>query len=307
MQWGVALGVTVALIAVFSAGVAVGLTQRRDRLKRVKAGASELARGNFGHRVVLPGNDDASLIAEDLNAIADAVQLNQETTAAREDARRRLLANISHDLRTPITSVAGYVDALQRGLGSNPEHYLAVLAAKADELAELTDDLFFSARLDAGDLELSRERFDLAEIVRRAILGFEPQLAGSGVRVSVDVPDEKCLVEADPSAVTRILANVVSNALRHGTGMTALSVDMSPRHGRYVVSIANDGRALPDDPERLFQRGVAGPSGGAGLGLSIARELAERMGATVSAHNAVGGRATFVLAFPTASLASPSV
>lgn len=272
--------------------------RRATRLQRISEGLGELARGNYAHRVLLPGDDEASRMAEELNRLADTIQAEREAAATRDAARRQLLANISHDLRTPITSIAGYVDALQRGLGDEPQRYLAVLAQKTNELAQLTDDLFYSARIDAGDLELKSQRLDLAEVVRRSILGFEPQLTAKGVRVEVALPEGACVVEADPSALSRILSNLVSNALRHGEGMTAFSVTMTENDGAFAVCIGHDGGQLPPDIDRLFERGVAGPSGGTGLGLSIARELAERMGASVALASAPAGGVESTLSFP---------
>ncbi|MDO9107928.1 MAG: HAMP domain-containing sensor histidine kinase [Coriobacteriia bacterium] len=272
--------------------------RQRARMQRISEGLGELARGNYAHRVILPGDDDASRMAEQINRLADEIQKEREAAGARDASRRQLLANISHDLRTPITSIAGYVDALQRGLGDEPGRYLAVLAQKTTELAQLTDDLFYSARIDAGDLELKSQRLDLAEAVRRSVLGFEPQLTATDVRVDVSLPDGACVVEADPSALSRILSNLVSNALKHGEGMIAFSVEMSERDGAYAVCMGHDGGRLPDDVDRLFERGVAGPSGGTGLGLSIARELAERMGASVTLAGARAGGAESTLTFP---------
>lgn len=275
--------------------------RRSARMERVAEGLSELARGNYAHRVILPGDDLAADMAEQLNRLADEIQSERESAAACDAARRRLLADISHDLRTPITSIAGYVDALQRGLGDEPERYLSVLAQKTAELAQLTDDLFYSARIDAGDLELSSQRLDLAEAVRRSVLGFEPQLTALGVRVEVDLPEEPCLVEADPSAVNRILSNLVSNALHHGQSMTRFAVALEGEpNASYAVRISNDGATLPGDADRLFERGVASASGGTGLGLSIARELAEHMGARVALES-TDTSVTFVLTFPAAS------
>ncbi len=298
MTWAILSAVALALIAAFAAGLAVGLLRTHARLRRVSEGMAELARGNLAHRIILPGGDEAARMAEAVNRLADAIQVEREATASCDSSRRVLLANISHDLRTPITSIAGYVDALQRGLGDQPERYLAVIGAKADELAQLTDDLFYEARLDAGDLKLKRAPLDLAEAVRRSVLGFEPQLVGMGVRVDVDIPEDPCIVEADSSAVSRILSNLVANGMRHGEGMTAFSVAMLPGDACYVVRVSNDGPRLPEDEGRLFERGSAGPGGGAGLGLSIARELAERMGATIEAENAAEQGATFALTFP---------
>jgi signal transduction histidine kinase len=298
MTWGLALVLMLAVSAAFGAGLAVGLARGRARLRRVAEGVAELAGGNHAHRVLLAGDDPAALIATDLNRLADAIQLEQETSATRDEARRRLLADISHDLRTPITSIAGYVDALSRGIGDDPERYLAIIAAKSDELAQLTDDLFYASRLDAGDLDLAVAPLDLAEAVRRSVLGFEPQLSGAGVRVDVSIPDRPCIVDADRSAVSRVLSNLVSNGLRHRVGTTAISVEMAERDSSYVVSVTNEGSRLPDDTDRLFERGVAGPAGGTGLGLSIARELAELMCATVEARADDPDSATFVLVFP---------
>ncbi|HEY5506970.1 MAG TPA: HAMP domain-containing sensor histidine kinase, partial [Coriobacteriia bacterium] len=218
--------------------------------------------------------------------------------AARDAAQRRLLANISHDLRTPIASIAGYTDALQRGLGDEPERYLAVIAAKAEALTQLTDDLFYAARIDAGDLDLKRGPVDLAETVRRSMLGFEPQLTGAGAVVDVRVPEGPCLVDADPSALARILSNLVANSVRHGGGGTTLVVQMAEREGDRIVTISNDGPPLPPDTEHLFARGVTGLSGGTGLGLAIARELAEQMGGSVTAGNRSDGLVTFTLVMP---------
>jgi len=279
-------------------GAVIGAWSVRRRARRLADGLEELARGNLAHRVLLPGDDALAHGAQALNRFAEDVQCERERTSERDEARRRLLANISHDLRTPITSIAGYVDALQRGLGRHPERYLAIIAEKADELTQLTDDLFYATRLDAGDLQLKSLRLDLAEAVRRCVLSFEPQLSSKGARVDVVVPDLPCTVTGDPSAFSRILANLVSNAVRHGDGMTVFGVALVDGQDEYLVRISNDGARLPDDTERLFQRGVAGTTGGAGLGLSIARELAQRMGGTVSAENRLGGGVRFTLAVP---------
>ena len=298
MTWSIVLAVGITAAAAFAAGLAVGTLRQRSRLRRITEGASQLARGNLAHRIMLPGDDQAAEAAETLNALADAVQQEREAAAARDAAQRQLLADISHDLRTPITSIAGYTDALQRGLGDEPERYLAVIAAKAEALAQLTDDLFYAARIDAGDLELARGPIDLAEAVRRSVLGFEPQLAGAGVHVDVRIPDERCMVDADQSALARILTNLVSNSVHHGAGMTTFGVAMASDRGESLVQVSNDGARLPEDAERLFRRGVAGPSGGTGLGLAIARELAEQMGGSVTAANDPDGTVTFTLAMP---------
>jgi signal transduction histidine kinase len=288
----------VGLVAGFAAGFGGVWVRDRARLTRLEEGIGELASDNLAHRVIMPGSDRFALMADDLNGLAEAIQIERESASAADRARRQFVANISHDLRTPITSVAGYVDALQRGLGDEPDRYLAVIGAKVGELVQLTDDLFYAARIDAGDLELTLGRMDLAEAVRRSVLGFEPELAAMNVRVDLRIPDERCPVDADASAVARVLSNLISNNVRHGESMTEFGVTMTDESDGYSVRLCNDGPSLPSDIERLFDRGVTGSRGGAGLGLSIARELAQRMSATVSAENLAGGGVRFTLVFP---------
>ena len=274
------------------------MATRDARLRRVAEALAELASGNYAHRVILPGDDVAARLAHQVNALADRIQSEHEAARTRDESRRRLVADISHDLRTPITSIAGYVDALQRGLGDEPERYLAVLSQKTAELAQLTDDLFYSARIDSGEFVLARAPLDLAEEARRSVLGFEPQLTARGVSVEVDVAEAGCVVQADRSAVGRILSNLISNALHHGEAMTRLRVVVQSAGDAVAVTVHNDGSRLPESGERLFERGAAGSAGGAGLGLSIARDLARRMRGDVTLDSVPSGQAAFTLTLP---------
>ena len=189
----------------FAAGVAVGRLRTRARLRRVAEGVAELARGNLAHRVILPGDDEAARMAED----AQRGWPTRSSASARP--QRRATRRSGGCSRTSRTTCArrsprspGYVDALQRGLGDEPERYLAVIAAKTDELAQLTDDLFYAARLDAGDLELkraaARPRRGGAPLRCSASSRSSP---ATGVRVDVDIPEDALRrATADPSAVS---------------------------------------------------------------------------------------------------------
>jgi signal transduction histidine kinase len=298
MTWGWFAGASAVAATAFSVGWWLGTMRARARVRRVREGISRIAAGNVAHRVLLPGADEAARAADAVNELADAIQLEREISGNRDEAQRRLIANISHDLRTPIASIAGYTDALQRGLSDDHDRYLGVIAAKTEDLAQLTDDLFYAARIDAGDLQLRATPVDLAEATRRALLGFEPQLAAAGVSVSVRVCDERRSVEGDASAIARILGNLIGNSIRHGDGLTELGVTLDETPGNYTVRITNDGPPLPTSAESLFERGATGPSGGTGLGLAIARELAERMGGSIRAGADSDGQVSFAFSMP---------
>lgn len=288
----------VVAIAAFAGGMVAGRLASRARMRRLADGAAKLAAGNYAHRVILPGSDEAADVAASLNTIADTIQAEAERASARDAAQRQFVADISHDLRTPITSIAGYADALRRGIGDEPERYLDVIASKTESLAHLTDDLFYAARIDSGDLRLDSSELDLGEAVRRSIIGFEPQLRATGAEIRVDLPDAPCPILGDSSALARILTNLIANGVAHAAGMSEISVSLRRTGDRCCVDVANDGVPLGDGVERLFRRGEAGRGGGTGLGLSIARDLAGRMGGSMSAANSDDGRVVFTLEMP---------
>lgn len=298
-----------ALAVVSAVALAVAIASRRRlerRLARLREGVGELVRGNLGHRMMLPGDDAAALLGEELDSLAETMQSQREEAARRETARRRLFEDVSHDLRTPITSIAGYVDALRRGLGGEPERYLAILSGKTEELASLTDDLFYAARLEAGELTFRIRTVDVAEIVRQTVLGFEPQLRGLSVDVGLDIPDAPCLADADESALRRILGNVMSNAVRHAQGMRRFHVSLQSAEDGWRVTIANDGDGLGMPAEDVFVRGSS-EAGGTGLGLAISRELAKRLSASLTAEEPPQGGVAFVLSLPAAESAAERV
>lgn len=267
------LGIAVAAVVLVARGIGM-----RSALQRVEAGLDQLIAGNLAFRIRAVGPEETTRIASRINQLAEQTQDEQERQARQDEAHRRLITNISHDLRTPITSIAGYADALQRGIGDDPERYLSILSEKSQQLARLTDDLFYMSRIDSGDLLLKREPVDVCELARQQLLGFERQLTAVGAGVQLDLPAGRCAVTADESALRRVIDNVVSNALRHARGMTLLSMSLVVDDDRFDLRLADDGEGLSDDEQRLFERGVSDGGGGTGLGLAIARELATGMG-----------------------------
>ncbi len=277
------------LLAIALGAAILRLLAVDGRVRRLRAGIEQIRSGNLAHRVVLRGNDELAHLADDVNALAERLQGEREDERRRDLAHKQLISNISHDLRTPITSIAGYVDALERGLGDDPKRHIAVLSAKTAELTALTEDLFFMSKLDSGDLELQAEQFDMGELVRQTLLGFEQELVAREVQVETKIPEVECLVVADETAVRRVLTNLIGNSLKHAKGMTNFHVAVSREADRCVVEIRDDGAGFTKRVGELVERGAkAGPGGGSGLGLSIAHDLAERMGAVVRVDSEPG-------------------
>lgn len=286
------------LLAAALAAALAALGRDRARLGRVLEGLEELASGNLAYRISAPGGRPGELAAA-ANRLAETLQESRAQGLRRDEAHKQLISNLSHDLRTPITSIAGYVDALKRGVGDDPAKHVAVISAKTAELTRLADDLFYLTKLDAGDLRLERKPLDLGEVARQVVLGFEPELAARGVEVLLDIPDESCRIVADEAALRRIVGNFIANSLKHARGMGRFGVIVAYEDGCCSVEVWDDGEGFPKGVGELLERGASvGPGGGSGLGLSIAHDLAERLGGSIEAASEPGVRTSVRVAFP---------
>jgi signal transduction histidine kinase len=294
------IGVALLVLAVAGVAYLVERLNRQAALQRVVEGLDELARGNLAHRVT-PGSSETAQLATVVNRLAESLQASRSDALRREEAHSQLISNLSHDLRTPITSIAGYVDALQRGIGEDPARHLDIIATKTAELTRLADDLFYLTRLDAGDLRLTLAPVDVSEVARRCLLGFEHELRSRGIDVVVEIPDVTCQVVADEAALGRVIGNFVANSLKHARSMRTLGVTVDNGGGGCAVTVWDDGEGFPKGVAELLERGTSvGPGGGAGLGLSIAHELSARMGATLSVSSVAGDKTSVTVLFPPA-------
>jgi signal transduction histidine kinase len=293
------IGLALAIVAAVGVVYLVDRLRRRSALRRVAEGLDELARGNLTHRVVAPGSSETAELASAVNRLAEAMQAARSDALRREEAHSQLISNLSHDLRTPITSIAGYVDALQRGVGDDPRRHLDIVALKTAELTRLADDLFYLTRLDAGDLSLTLAPVDVSEVARQCLLGFERELDSRGIDVVVRIPDAMCEVVADKAALGRVIGNLVANSLKHARSMRSLGVTVDHEDDGCAVTVWDDGEGFPRGVAELLERGTSvGPGGGAGLGLSIAHELSARMGATLHVSSVAGERTAVTMLFP---------
>ena len=301
------IGLALTVLGVALAAYLVERLRRQSALKRVAEDLDELARGNLVHRVVSPGSGETAELASAVNRLAEAMQASRSDALRREEAHSQLISNLSHDLRTPITSIAGYVDALQRGIGDDPARHLDIIAMKTAELTRLADDLFYLTRLDAGDLGLTLAPVDVSEVARRCLLGFEQELRSRGIDVVVEIPDETCMVVADEAALGRVIGNFVANSLKHARSMRRLGVTVAREGDGCAVTVWDDGEGFPKGVAELLERGTSvGPGGGAGLGLSIAHELSARMGATLRVSSVAGERTSVAALFPPTASSQPT-
>ena len=252
-------------------------------LDAVRTAVAQVGEGSRDVRIPLHGHDELAALAADVESMAAKL-------ASEERARRELVASVSHDLRTPITTLQLIAQALEDGI-FEPERMreqLQLMSTHVRALAALIDDLFELSRLEAGDVQWSTEQVRLDHLVQETIDAMRPQAEAGGVAVRAEFDQPLASARGNPEQLQRVLFNLIQNAIRHTPADGSVVVRAEPVPGRAVeIEVADTGAGIdPELTDRIFDPFVQGPSrvaghnGSAGLGLAIARAI-------VAAH---GGR-----------------
>jgi signal transduction histidine kinase len=292
-----------SLLAVgFSLYGAAPLARRVEQLRR---GTARLAAGDLGAEVPAEGRDELARLAEDFNRMAQRLAEASDREKEAEKSRRNLVAAVSHDLRTPLTSARALIEAVADGVVEDPEtqaRYLASARSELEKLGRLVEDLFELSRIDAGALRLNLEAASLGDLISDTLSGFKYQAENRGVSLVGEVADGVDPVLANPPRLQRVLYNLVSNALRHTPADGAVFLRAEPAGGMVRVEVSDTGAGIaPEDLPRVFESSFRGersrtrtPTGdGAGLGLAIARGLIEAHGGEISVESRPGHGSRF--------------
>jgi two-component system sensor histidine kinase BaeS len=279
-------------VAALLAAAAAALLSRRltQPLRRLGSAAGELAAGRHPEPVPLEGTAE-------LDELAVAFNEMSEQLALARDAERGVLLSVSHDLRTPLTSIRGYAEGIEDGT-FEPREAAAVVARESGRLERLVGDLLALARLRQGVLEVRREPVDLAAVAREAEERLRPRAREAGVEIAVEGGVAPVL--ADHGRALQVITNLVDNAIRVSPRGAAVTIATAPGE----VSVSDQGPGIPAaEIPRAFERfhlrsRTGGSPDGAGLGLAIVRELSEAMGGGAAVENMDGGGARFTVRLP---------
>ncbi|GAA1341291.1 sensor histidine kinase [Saccharothrix algeriensis] len=290
------LAAVAAVIALLGGGLGVLVARRVQRPVRTAAAAArEFGAGALGTRLPVRGRDELADLAGSFNAMAQRLGESIEQLRAKDRQQRRFVADVAHDLRTPVASVIAAADGLRSPDEADRERSAELLGAQARRLGALVEDLLEMSRFDAGAAEYRPEVVDLRALVDDAV-----ELSAPGVDVAVRCAGDVTVV-GDPRRLHTIVRNLVSNAVRHGAPPVAVTIDgTDPDLARVVV--ADSGPGLPAELAPVafdrFVRGdrARGRTGGSGLGLAIARENARLHGGRLEVGH--DGGAVFTLTVP---------
>jgi len=271
-------------------------------VRRLTAASEALAQGDFSQRVQVDREDEVGRLARAFTSMAQRV-------GERDHQMRALLANVSHDLKTPMTSITGYAQALVDGTADaeDVQHIGQVLGEEAHHVNSLLADLLYLGEIDAGQVVTRREDVALDEVVGRCIRRIEPVAHAREIEVGADI-EPVMLKDADPDKLERAITNVLENAAKFTPAQGEISVvvrrENSTRPARVICAVTNSGSSIAEeDLSRIFDRFFRADrarrtASGSGLGLAIARELVELHRGEIAAANEAGSGVTFTLSFP---------
>jgi signal transduction histidine kinase len=234
-----------------------------------------------------------------VRALAHAFNAMTERLAQADRQRRDLMADVAHELRTPLTVLQGRLEGILDGVYPRDDAQLAALVDETHVLSRLIEDLRTLALADAGALRLEREPTDVAALVRDTVQGFEPDAARQGVTLVV-APGGAAVIDLDPVRIRQVLANLLSNALRHTPPGRSITVSVEAGADGIAVAVADagDGIAAEDVP-LIFDRFYKGQaSRGSGLGLTIAKRLVVAHGGQIRASSRPGAGTTVSFTLP---------
>lgn len=238
-----------------------------------------------------------------LNDILEETRKQFITSAKSEEANKQILTNLSHDVRTPLASLTGCLEALTEGKIKPDEQaeYIHIAYRKALNLKELVDTLFEWFKISSNEQEYQLKEYDVNELTRQIIISFLPILEKENINLEVRIPEEEWLLFIDRIAYERILNNLLGNVLKHGK-CSRLEVAICQRKNMVMIEITNDGVTIPKEEihyifDRLYKCDAARSEKGSGLGLAITRELVIAMKGEITAQS-LQGKTSFYLTFP---------
>lgn len=300
-------------------GISIWLTDRflirfvyrhiEEPLDILAEGVHQIRDGNLDYRILYEGSDEFSPVCDDFNEMAFRLKQSVTLTQQHEQSRRELMAGISHDLRTPLTSIQAYVEGLLDGVARTPEmqrRYLMTIESKAEDIDRMVRQIFLFSKMELDDYPYAPVVLRLDGEIEELVQSVGEEYAEKGLRIETALTHVS--VRADPELLRRVLTNIIENALKYKTkpiGTLRISLESDEKHCRLIL--ADDGPGVPPEQRRrlfdAFYRSDPArrdPNKGSGLGLSIAENAVRRMGGTIWAGESDPGGLAIHIELPKA-------
>lgn len=262
------------------------LVKKLSYLSYIMDGTERIKGGDIHYKLDIRGNDNFSVLAENINNIGEGLDKAIHNQLKSERMKSELITNVSHDLKTPLTSIINYIELIKKEDDIQPEHikdYVNVLDSKSKRLKILIEDLFEASKASSGNLELNMAKIDITQLLRQAIGEMEKKLSQSNLDLKVSVPEEKVYIKADGRRLYRVLENLLSNISKYSLSNTRVYIDIYEENGKIRLIMKNiSSYELNFNPDEIMERFKRADESrnteGSGLGLAIARDLVNAQG-----------------------------
>ncbi|WP_242215699.1 cell wall metabolism sensor histidine kinase WalK [Bacillus cereus group sp. BfR-BA-01383] len=301
----ISLFITLILITIYLFFSRIHFIQSR---KSMVTKLNRALKGNLQTRLFT--NNDRSLhnIVFSINELIAELEKVQIEAKKSEESRKQILSSVSHDIRTPLTSIIGYIDALKDRVAASEiekQEYIKILYMKSNNLKHLVDEIFNMAKLDANEFPLKEEELDFSEVTREVLIEFLPELSKHNIELQVLIPESTCPIIADHLSLIRIIGNLTKNAIYYGKDGKIVGVELLETDTEYELLIWDKGPGIPKhDLQNVFERMYRSEQsrnssfGGSGLGLSICKALVEKNGGHIWVNSIPWERTTFGFSIP---------
>jgi signal transduction histidine kinase len=293
---GISLTISFVLVFITSRGMS-------RRITTIGRAAKEIAGGGFGKRINIgkSAKDEIGQLAQSFNHMAQSLDETEKT-------RREFIANISHDLRSPLTSMQGFLSAMLDGTvpRDDREKYLEIVLAETRRLSVLANDILVLTKTQEADSCLHLTQFDINELLRQSIILFEAQITEGNLAIITNFAEERAIVIADKEKISRVTHNLIENAVKFTPQAGEIRLSSKQKNGKIHVEIADTGIGMENETQKqIFDRFYKadtsrGKHSGSGLGLSIVKEMLAAHGEQIGVESVVGEGSRFSFALPKA-------
>lgn len=257
-------------------------------LNRIIKGTEEMASGNLNHTVEEKGSGALSQLARNINNMKNGMKNAVDSQMKSERMKTELITNVSHDLKTPLTSIINYVEILKDKELAKDEHdsYIEILDRKSQRLKVLIEDLFEASKMSSGAVELNLERVDVVELLHQTLGEYNEKISSSSLDFKVNIPNKNIFLNLDGKRTFRVFENLLSNIIKYSQPSTRVYIDLKEENHKVVITMRNiSAYELNFDVEEIFERFKRGDASrnteGSGLGLAIAKSIVELQGGTL--------------------------
>jgi len=276
------------------------------RIRRMAGIIERFDQGDLDQRIPVESNDEIGRLAKRFNSMADTLQENVKELKKTDQLRRELIANVSHDLRSPLASMQGYLETIQlKGSelsDEKREKYLSTILKNTVGLRNLVDELFELSKLDTQQVEPDMESFPISDLVQDVVMKFEPKAEEKDIDMRAGCPNEMPLVKADIAMIERVLSNLIENAIQYTEVGGRIDITLEAHNASVAVHIKDNGPGISEEDlphvfDRFYraEKSRSRSEDGTGLGLAIAKKIMELHGREIYVRNRKEGGSVFTI------------